>query len=138
MCKGTISREIIANADTAVIVLAFFFIIGFPLRHKKLTTVIENLLKTVVIIFQFHCKFHSKSEALDEAHLDRMYSGYYRMDAWDSDRQTNKISEDQFKIWIAEASKARQVYKAGDISGEKMLKRLSGGKNEGKGFTEFG
>ena len=60
---------------------------------------------------------------------NRMYSRYYRMDAWDSDRQTNKLTEEQFKAWIAEASKARQAYKAGDISGEEMLKRLS---NEGK------
>ena len=55
---------------------------------------------------------------------NRMYSRYYRMDAWDSDRQTNKLTEEQFKAWIEEASKARQAYRQGKISGEKMLKRL--------------
>lgn len=55
---------------------------------------------------------------------NRMYSRYYRMDAWDSDRQTNKLTEEQFKSWISEASKARQKYKAGGISGEELMERV--------------
>ncbi len=58
---------------------------------------------------------------------NRMYSRYYRMDAWDGNRQTNKLTEEQFQSWIAEASKARQAYKAGEISGEDMLTRISMG-----------
>jgi hypothetical protein len=56
---------------------------------------------------------------------NRMYSRYYRMDAWDSDRQTNKLTEEQFKAWIAEASKARQAYRQGKISGEEMISRIT-------------
>ena len=48
------------------------------------------------------------------------------IDAWDSDRQTNKLTEEQFKAWVREASKVRQEYKTGDISGEQMLKHLLG------------
>ncbi|HBR02925.1 MAG TPA: hypothetical protein DD738_09965, partial [Ruminiclostridium sp.] len=55
---------------------------------------------------------------------NRMYSRYYRMDAWDSDRQTNKLTEDEFKAWADVASKARQEYKRGKISGEEMLARV--------------
>jgi hypothetical protein len=68
---------------------------------------------------------------------NRMYSRYYRMDAWDSDRQTNKLPEEQFRAWIAEASKARQAYKAGDISGEEMLKRLSNEEKSWKASCNF-
>ncbi|WP_334145719.1 DUF6076 domain-containing protein [Muricomes intestini] len=60
---------------------------------------------------------------------NRMYSRYYRMDAWDSDRQTNKMTEEQFKAWISAASKARQEYKAGVISGRELLKRIDRSKN---------
>lgn len=56
---------------------------------------------------------------------NRMYSRYYLMDAWDSDRQTNKLTEEQFKAWVSEASKARQAYKARDISGEEMIRLIS-------------
>jgi hypothetical protein len=51
------------------------------------------------------------------------------MDAWDSDRQTNKMTEEQFKAWISAASKARQEYKAGVISGRELLKRIDRSKN---------
>jgi hypothetical protein len=57
---------------------------------------------------------------------NRMYSRYYRMDSWESDRSTNKMSEEQFKAWTETASKARQEYKSGAISGDEMLKRISG------------
>jgi len=40
----------------------------------------------------------------------RSAAQYYRMDAWDSGRQTNKMTEEQFKDWISEASKSRQEY----------------------------
>ena len=56
---------------------------------------------------------------------NRMYSRYYRMDAWDGDRQTNKMTEEQFKAWTDMASKARQEYKSGKISGEELLRRIS-------------
>lgn len=55
---------------------------------------------------------------------NRMYSRYYRMDAWDSNEPTNKITEEQFKAWISGASKARQEYKAGAISGEELLQQI--------------
>jgi len=55
-----------------------------------------------------------------------MYSRYYRVDAWDSSRHTIKLTEEQFKSWISEASKARQEYKAGGISGGELIKRISG------------
>lgn len=47
-----------------------------------------------------------------------MYSRYYCMDAWYSDRQTNKMTEEQLKAWTNMASKARLEYKQGEISGE--------------------
>ncbi len=57
---------------------------------------------------------------------NRMYSRYYRMDAWDSDRQTNKMGEVQFKAWTDAASQARRAYKAGEISGEDLVRRILG------------
>ena len=56
---------------------------------------------------------------------NRMYSRHYRMDAWDSGRETNKLTKEQFKAWITEASKARQEYKAGEITGEVLIARIS-------------
>jgi hypothetical protein len=56
---------------------------------------------------------------------NRMYSRYYRMDAWENDRQTNKLTEEQFKAWTDMASKARKEYKAGEISGQDMVTRIS-------------
>jgi len=47
------------------------------------------------------------------------------MDAWESDHKINKLTEEQFKTWTDMASKARQEYKAGEISGEEMVKRIS-------------
>jgi hypothetical protein len=49
------------------------------------------------------------------------------MDAWGSDRSTNKLTEEQFKAWISEASKARLEYKAGGISGDELLEQISEG-----------
>lgn len=56
---------------------------------------------------------------------NRIYSRYYRMDAWDSNRQTNKLTEAEFKVWTDMASKARQEYRQGSISGEELLERIS-------------
>lgn len=47
------------------------------------------------------------------------------MDAWDSDRQTNKLTEEQFKAWTDIASKARLKYKQSKISSEELLRRIS-------------
>lgn len=55
---------------------------------------------------------------------NRMYSRYYRLDAWASDRQTNKITEAEFKAWAEIASKARRKYMLGEISGEDMVAML--------------
>lgn len=56
---------------------------------------------------------------------NRMNSRFYRMDAWESDRQTNKLTEEQFKAWTDMASKARFGYKLGEISGEDLIKKIS-------------
>lgn len=56
---------------------------------------------------------------------NRMYSRYHRMNSWESDRSTNKLTEEQFKAWISEASKARKEYKSGAISGDELVKRIS-------------
>lgn len=56
---------------------------------------------------------------------NRMYSRYYRIDAWDSDRPTNKISEQDFKQWSSLASQLRLAYKEGHITGEQMVGLLS-------------
>ena len=55
---------------------------------------------------------------------NRMYSRFYRMDAWGTERQTNKLTEEQFKAWVLAASKARQEYKAGAINGEEFIQRV--------------
>jgi hypothetical protein len=75
-------------------------------------------------------KFHENVEAdiyLQEFQriYNRMYSRYYRMDAWDSDGQTNKLTEKEFKAWTDMASKAKQEYKSGTIDGENLIKRIS-------------
>lgn len=56
---------------------------------------------------------------------NRMYSSYYRMDAWYSDCQTNKMTEEQFKAWTDIASKARQNYRQGIISGSELLEQIA-------------
>lgn len=61
---------------------------------------------------------------------NRMYSRYYRMDAWDTQRQTNKLNEEDFKAWTEMASKARLTYKQGEISGEDLIKKISEKTNE--------
>lgn len=55
---------------------------------------------------------------------NRMYSRYYRIDSWESNSPTNKLTEEEFKTWIADASKARQKYKAKMISGDDMLNQI--------------
>lgn len=60
-----------------------------------------------------------------QAIYNRMYSRYYRIDAWDSDRETNKISEEEFKRWSYLASQLRLTYKEGHITGEEMIEILS-------------
>ncbi len=52
---------------------------------------------------------------------NRMYSRYYRIDAWDSDRDTNKISNSEFRNWSDLASKLKRKYKQKEISGEDMI-----------------
>ncbi|OPX92032.1 MAG: hypothetical protein A4E52_00176 [Pelotomaculum sp. PtaB.Bin013] len=74
-------------------------------------------------------RFHENVEAdiyLQEFQriYNRMYSRYYRMDAWDSDHKTNKLTEAEFKSWTDMASNARQEYKRRMIGGEEMLKRI--------------
>lgn len=56
---------------------------------------------------------------------NRMYSRFYRMDALDSQRQSNKITEKEFKDWVEIASKARQQYKQKEISGQEMIALIS-------------
>ena len=56
---------------------------------------------------------------------NRMYSRYYRIDAWDSECETNKLSEKEFREWSALASKLRLDYKAGSINGDEMIDALS-------------
>ncbi|WP_313528027.1 DUF6076 domain-containing protein [Anaerotignum sp.] len=56
---------------------------------------------------------------------NRMYSRYYRIDAWDSDRLTNKLSEEEFKQWSYLASQLRLAYKEGHITGKQMIEKLS-------------
>ena len=52
---------------------------------------------------------------------NRMYSRYYRIDAFGSSRDTNKISEDKFKAWSDSASELKRAYKQKEISGEDMI-----------------
>ena len=56
---------------------------------------------------------------------NRMYSRYYRMDALNSDRETNKLTEEEFKVWSESASKLRQSYKEGLISGDEMIEKIN-------------
>ena len=56
---------------------------------------------------------------------NRMYSRYYRIDAWDSDRETNKLSASEFRNWSDIASNLRLAYKEGHITGEQMIEALS-------------
>ena len=79
-------------------------------------------------------RFHENVEAdiyLQEFQriYNRMYSRFYRMDAWDSECQTNKLTETEFKAWTSMASKARQEYKQGMICGENMVRMISDDKN---------
>ena len=55
---------------------------------------------------------------------NRMYSRYYRMDALDSDRETNKLTEEEFKTWSENASKIRQEYRLGKITWEEMIETI--------------
>lgn len=55
---------------------------------------------------------------------NRMYSRYYRIDAWDSNRETNSITEEEFRHWSSHASQLRLDYKAGKLDGEELIKAL--------------
>lgn len=55
---------------------------------------------------------------------NRMYSRYYRIDAWDSERETNKLSESEFKHWSTVASNLRFAYKQGEVDGKAMIEAL--------------
>lgn len=56
---------------------------------------------------------------------NRMYSRYYRIDAWDSERETNKLSASEFRHWSDIASNLRLAYKEDHITGEQMIEALS-------------
>lgn len=55
---------------------------------------------------------------------NRMYSRYYRIDAWDSDRETTSITEEEFRHWSSHASQLRLDYKEGNLDGEELVKAL--------------
>jgi len=55
---------------------------------------------------------------------NRIYSRYYRIDAWDSERETNKLSEYEFKYWSMIASNLRLAYKEGKLDGKAMIEAL--------------
>lgn len=52
---------------------------------------------------------------------NRMYSRFYRFEDLEYNETENSLTKEEFKAWVAAASKARQDYKAGEISGEKMV-----------------
>lgn len=104
----------------------------FVLADKRKRDYCDRIYKNGRTCKQIGAKQRFNKDVEDDVFLqeflriyNRMYSRYYRMDAWDSDRQTNKMSKDEFKIWTELASKARLAYKRGEISGEEMVKQIS-------------
>lgn len=106
----------------------------FVLVDKRKRDYCERVYKNGRTCKQLGAKLKFNETVDNDAYLqeferiyNRMYSRYYRLDAWDSDRRTNKMSEEQFRAWTDLASKARRAYKAGEISGEDLVRRILGG-----------
>lgn len=104
----------------------------FVLADKRKRDYCDRIYKNSRTCKQIGAKQRFNKDVEDDVFLqeflriyNRMYSRYYRMDAWDSNRQTNKMSKDEFKTWTELASKARLSYKRGEISGEEMVKQIS-------------
>lgn len=103
----------------------------FVLADKRKRDYCDRIYKGKRTCKQIGAKQRFNESVSDDIYLlqfqtiyNRMYSRYYRMDAWDSDKPTNKITEEQFKAWTDMASKARHEYKAGSISGEELVHRI--------------
>lgn len=56
---------------------------------------------------------------------NRMYSRFYRFEDLEYNETENSLTKEEFKAWVATASKARQDYKVGEISGDEMIDALS-------------
>lgn len=54
-----------------------------------------------------------------------MHSRFYRFEEFEYIETENNISKEKFKGWMAVALKARQNYKTGKISGEKIINIIS-------------
>ncbi|HAQ40688.1 MAG TPA: hypothetical protein DCM73_07560 [Clostridiales bacterium] len=52
---------------------------------------------------------------------NRMYSRFYRFEDLEYNETENSLTKEDFKAWVVAASKARQDYKAGEISGDEMI-----------------
>lgn len=54
-----------------------------------------------------------------------MYSRFYRYEDLEYNETENSLTKEEFKAWVVAASKARQDYKTGEISGDEMIDALS-------------
>lgn len=104
----------------------------FVLTDKRKRDYCDRLYKGKRTCKQIGAKQKFNQSVDDDTYLqefqriyNRMYSRYYRMDAWESGQETIKLTEEQFKAWADMASKARKEYKKGLITGENMIKIIS-------------
>lgn len=105
----------------------------FVLADKRKRDYCDRIYKDNRTCKQVGAKLKFNKSVEDDIYLqefqriyNRMYSRFYREDAIDSTRHTNKLSEEEFKYWVSIASIARQDYRIGKITGDEMIKLISG------------
>ncbi len=104
----------------------------FALADKRKRSYCDRVYKNGRTCKQVGPKLNFNEEVCDDPFLqefqriyNRMYSRYYREDSWDSDKPTRKLTQSEFKSWIAEASRLRREYKQNGISGEELVRGIS-------------
>lgn len=109
----------------------------FALADKRKRNYCDRVYKNGRTCKQVGPKLNFNKEIGDDPFLqefqriyNRMYSRYYREDAWDSNKPTKKLTQAEFKSWIAEASKLRREYKQKEISGAELVQRISENSDE--------
>ena len=103
----------------------------FVLADKRKREYCDRIYKNNKTCKQIGAKLKFNKSVEEDIYLqqfqtiyNRMYSRYYRIDAWDSDRETNKLSASEFRDWSNSATDVRASYKAGNITGEAMILAL--------------
>lgn len=104
----------------------------FALADKRKRNYCDRVYKNGRTCKQVGPKLNFNKEVGDDPFLQEfqriynlMYSRYYREDSGDRNKPTMKLTQSEFKSWIAEASRLRREYKQNGISGEELVRGIS-------------